>query len=201
MIKTIIFDNNGVLTSSCQDGALDKLVAYLEVPKEEFLPIWEREALDVDEGKITSEQFIRNVLKTLKSDKDFEICRKYYWSSYEPKQDVRDFAKRLDEKFEIAFLTNFSDDFWKFNEKWKLDEIFPKEKMFISAEMKMRKPHEDIYYAVLEKLGRKPEEVIFVDDKLENIETAKKIGMQTIQFKTCEEAEKDLEKILEYDYV
>lgn len=200
MIKTVIFDNNGVLTTSCEEGALKKLVDYLGVGMDKFLPIWDVEAEAVDEGKITTEEFLHNVIDRLNPGKDFKQCQKYYWASHETKPDVREFTKELKKSFEIVFLTNFSDDFWVFNKKWKLDEIFDRDKMFISAELKMRKPHPDIYWEVLEKIGRKPDEVVFIDDKEENIETAQTIGMHAILFKSLEQVEKDFESILKYSY-
>ena len=198
MIKTIIFDNNGVLTTSCEEGALKGLIDYLGVSEEQFLPVWNREAEAVDEGKIKTEKFLQNVVNDLKLSKDLGKCQRYYWDSYEPKPEVREFAKNLKKKFEIAFLTNFGDHFWVFNKKWKLDQIFDRDKMFVSADLKMVKPHPDIYYAVLARLGRKPEEVVFIDDKKDNIDTALKVGMYAIQFKSLKQVEKDLENILEH---
>ncbi len=200
MIKTIIFDNNGVLTTSCEEGALQGLVDYLGVGMDQFLLVWNLEAEAVDEGKITTKEFLENVIDRLNPKCDFKMCQKYYWKSHEAKPNVREFAKKLKKDFEIVFLTNFSDDFWVFNKKWKLDEIFDRDKMFISAEMKMRKPHPDIYWAVLEKIGKKPDEVVFIDDKEENIDTAQKLGMHPILFKNLEQVEKDLESILKYSY-
>ena len=198
MIKTIIFDNNGVLTTSCEEGAVEGLIDYLGVSKERFFPVWNREAEAVDEGKIKTEKFLQNVVNELNPGKDLEVCQRYYWHSYEPKLEVREFAKSLKKKFEIAFLTNFGDHFWTFDKRWKLEQLFDKDKMFVSADLKMVKPHPDIYYAVLARLGRKPEEVVFIDDKKDNIDTALKVGMYAIQFKSLKQVEKDLENILEH---
>lgn len=201
MIKTIIFDNNGVLSTSCETGALDRLIDYLGVDREDFLSVWDQEARDVDEGKITTEKFLKNVFEKLKSDKDVDQCKKYYWDSYEPHDDVRNFAKKLKKNFEIVFLTNFGDGFSEFNKRWKMEEIFDKDKIFVSADLGMIKPNEDIYLYVLGKINKRPEEVIFIDDKQENIDTAKKLGMHGILFKSLKQVEKDLESILQYDYV
>ncbi len=196
MIKTIIFDNNGVLTTSCETGALDDLIKFLGVERGKFLSIWDKESEAVDEGKITSDQFLKNVLDRLGSKKDIRKCQHYYWNSYEPKNEVRDFAKKLEKDFELVFLTNFGDGFSRFNKKWKLEEIFDKDKIFVSANIGMVKPNEDIYLYVLNKIGKKPEEVVFIDDKQENTEAAKKLGMHAILFKSLDQLKKDLEGIL-----
>jgi len=201
MIKTIIFDNNGVLTTSSEEGATKELVKYLGASRDEFLSVWNEEAEAVDEGKITTKSFLHNVINRIDPEKDFKLCQKYYWNSHDSKPDVREFAKKLKKNFEIVLMTNFSDDFWVFNKNWKLDEIFEKDKMFISAEMKMRKPHEDIYWTVLSRISKKPEETIFIDDNLDNIKTAERIGMHAIHFKSLEQLKKDYDKILESETV
>ena len=51
-----------------------------------------------------------------------------------------------------------------------------------SSELGLRKPDPHIYVRVLELLGRRACEVVFVDDFIENIEPAKTLGMTTILF-------------------
>ena len=53
--------------------------------------------------------------------------------------------------------------------------IFKEE--FISCEMHMLKPGQEIYLEAIRRTGRKPEEILFVDDSLSNVEAAKKAGM------------------------
>lgn len=199
MIKTIIFDNHGVLTSSTRDGATQKLSKYLDVSYEAFNKAWDELEADVDEGKITNEDFLRNLIAKTGSKKDLDGFRKLYFSSYFPYQDVQEFARKLGEKFELVLLTNFGDAFDEANEKWHLEKIFG-DKIFVSAKLKMRKPNEDIYLYTLKRLGRKPEETVFIDDNPDFIATAKRLGMHTILFKSLEQVEKDLENILQYDY-
>lgn len=56
----------------------------------------------------------------------------------------------------------------------------------ISSFVQMRKPGEDIYKYSIKQIGSNPSECLFIDDKLENIKSAKKIGMQTIHLKRPE---------------
>lgn len=59
-----------------------------------------------------------------------------------------------------------------------LDILF--DKLYLSYEMGLWKPDAEIYYEVLRANRLQPNEVIFFDDNLHNIESAKAIGMQTI---------------------
>jgi len=53
MIKTIIFDNHGVITSSTRDGATEKFAKYLGVTHDEFERVWDTLEGDADEGKFS----------------------------------------------------------------------------------------------------------------------------------------------------
>lgn len=56
------------------------------------------------------------------------------------------------------------------------------DKTFVSYELGLLKPDKAIYQSVLAKLNVKPEEVIFIDDKRENVEAAKSLGINGIVF-------------------
>ena len=54
------------------------------------------------------------------------------------------------------------------------------EKTYFSHEIHLRKPNADIFEYVLQDSGIKPQETLFIDDFLENIETARKLGFHTV---------------------
>ncbi len=196
MIKTIIFDNHGVITSSTAEGADKKFADFLGVDLDRFNKIWGSLEGIVDEGKMTSDDFLKNLLHRTNCHKDLSDFKKIYFGSYPPKLDVQGFAKKLGKSFEIVLLTNYGSSFRYVNDRsWHLGKIFG-DKIFVSAELKMRKPHKDIYLYVLDKIGKKPEETVFIDDNPEFIKTAQELGMHTILFKSLDQVKKNLEEIL-----
>lgn len=58
-----------------------------------------------------------------------------------------------------------------------LDHFF--DRVYFSHVMKQRKPETEIYQTVLEENGLRPEEVLFLDDKPENLRGAEKLKIQT----------------------
>jgi putative hydrolase of the HAD superfamily len=56
----------------------------------------------------------------------------------------------------------------------------------------MAKPEPEIYHLLLERLGTAPEETLFLDDKIENIEAARKVGIVALQFSTVSQLRQDL---------
>jgi putative hydrolase of the HAD superfamily len=61
-----------------------------------------------------------------------------------------------------------------------------------SYQHRMAKPETAIYELLLQKLDIAPEETLFLDDKLENIEAARQLGIVGLQFSTVERLRQDL---------
>jgi 2-haloacid dehalogenase len=62
----------------------------------------------------------------------------------------------------------------------------------ISGEEKVCKPDPEIYRILLGRYRLLPEESIFIDDRQENLDTAKSLGIETILFRTAGQVRKDL---------
>lgn len=60
----------------------------------------------------------------------------------------------------------------------------------------MREPGVCFYEHVLKNIGVRPEKVIFVDEKLENVMSAQSLGMKGIQFQDPESLAQILENLL-----
>jgi len=82
---------------------------------------------------------------------------------------------------EIVLHLRAQYDFWKHFEG-----------VVISAELGFLKPDRRIYEHLLYSFDLKPEETIFLDDVLGNVEGARAVGMHAIQFVDAERAEADL---------
>jgi HAD superfamily hydrolase (TIGR01509 family) len=55
----------------------------------------------------------------------------------------------------------------------------------------------EAYLFIAQKLGQPPDEILFIDDSAENIEAAKKAGMQTYHFKNTPDLIREINKILD----
>jgi epoxide hydrolase-like predicted phosphatase len=60
----------------------------------------------------------------------------------------------------------------------KLDHLF--EKVFVSYEMGLMKPDQQIYLDLMSQAGIVADETLFLDDNLDNIKGAESVGIQTI---------------------
>src|ERR1035441_6325516 len=61
-----------------------------------------------------------------------------------------------------------------------------------SYQLRVAKPDATIYRYALERLGTRPGETLFLDDKAENVDTAVALGMRGLVFSTVEKLRSDL---------
>ena len=66
-----------------------------------------------------------------------------------------------------------------------MDKLF--KKLFLSYEMHLLKPSDEIYQEAIRQIGGEPSEMLFVDDSQINVDAAIRNGMQSICYKpgTC----------------
>ncbi len=74
----------------------------------------------------------------------------------------------------------------------ELDSIF--RKIFSAEELGFSKKDPHVYTRIAESIGKNPEEILFIDDSLENIESAKKAKLKTLHFHGAEELMEYLNK-------
>lgn len=89
---------------------------------------------------------------------------------------------RASGRYLLATLNNESRDLNEHRiEKFELRRRF--DLFFTSAFLRLAKPDPQIYRAALDVTQRSPEEVLFVDDRPQNLEPAKALGMRTLHFR------------------
>lgn len=100
----------------------------------------------------------------------------------------------LDSKaYKIVALTNWSSETFPIAlDKFEFLHWF--EGIVVSGEEKTRKPFKDIYDITLNRFNINPENSIFIDDNLRNIEAAKHLGINGIQFNNPEQLKQDLKQ-------
>jgi HAD superfamily hydrolase (TIGR01509 family) len=79
------------------------------------------------------------------------------------------------------------------NRKWEFIEYF--DELILSHEVHLTKPNPQIFKYAIEKAGCKPEEIVYIDDGLNNIRVAQKLGVIGIHFTNVEDLKKELQKV------
>ena len=90
-----------------------------------------------------------------------------------------------------AILSNMGDTVLQAMER-ECDWLARFDVLVWSYQLQMAKPDAAIYRYALEKLGTRPEETLFIDDRQENVEAAAALGMKAMIFTTVENLRSDL---------
>lgn len=92
----------------------------------------------------------------------------------------------------VGLLSNVNDRGRYLLHKFGFYEPF--DPCILSSEVGLEKPDPRIYELLLKTLDLPGEEVVFIDDKEENVEAAKQLGIDAIHFQSFEQLRKELFK-------
>ena len=150
---------------------------------------------DFETGKISSQHFINSLLPFLPSGTSANKVV-HAWNAM-----ILDFPKKrlelldqLNSKYRVFLLSNTNDVHLQAVNRSlanttdrKLDTYF--EKVYLSHEVKLRKPHKEIFELVCTEQNLNPETTIFIDDTIGHVNGANSIGLKGIHLvdKTIEE--------------
>jgi epoxide hydrolase-like predicted phosphatase len=197
-ISAIIWDLGGVIVRTEDTGPRLQLANRLGLSIEALynLVFNSPSAIQATLGRISAEQHW-NVLGqslNLPPDEMSEVQRGF-WGGDRVDEDLVDYIRSLRPKYRIALLSNaWSNLRQDLDQRWKIAEDF--DEIFISSELGVAKPDPRIFQVALQYLNCKPDEVVFIDDFLNNVGTAKATGIHTIQFVNLDQARADLKKLL-----
>ena len=105
-----------------------------------------------------------------------------------PIEPVHSIVDELDSAGVPLFaITNFSADFWP-PFRARQDAFFRRFRdIVVSGEEKLLKPDPAIYYLALDRFRLRPDEALFIDDRLVNVEGARAVGMHAHLFTDAED--------------
>tara|TARA_B110000438_G_scaffold98724_1_gene97725 strand:- start:333 stop:923 length:591 start_codon:yes stop_codon:yes gene_type:complete len=175
--KVILFDLGGVIINWNDDWLYDEITFQLKQPFEKIKLKYNANLCSLFESKINEHQFWNIVLgnDNLIDDK---IISETFLKKSSINYDFLNFAKSLqivDQS--IGILSNLTPETSTCVDK----ELFKDfDYHFYSNLIKLSKPNSEIYQYVCDEIGSK--NILFIDDKQENLDAAKLFGIDTVLF-------------------
>ncbi|MBI5003261.1 HAD family phosphatase [Candidatus Woesearchaeota archaeon] len=200
MIKLIIFDIGGILIQEPSSTVMYKNIAqFLGISEEEYnearKPYWRLATT----GELSLKQLYEKVLKKLNKNMKAEDVVKKHLEEYGVIEKVRNpeiirIIEDLKINYEVVALTNTEQEMGEYNREHGLFQFF--EKAFLSTELHMKKPDAVIFQKVLDECNVTADEALFIDDKEENTEGARELGIPCILYENPKQLKKMLEIML-----
>ena len=198
MIKNIIFDVGDVLLEyRWKDMLKDYGLPDDEAYKVGNLMFNDNLWHEFDLANMTRDEIVGQYLKNYP---DYAKVMQWFMTHGElmhvKREDVWEKAQKLKEKgYGIYILSNYSQELF---EKHTKDAPFISlaDGVVVSYQIHITKPDEKIYRYLLDKYNLKAEESIFFDDREENTEAARKLGIEAITVTSKEFLLDELDKLL-----
>ena len=185
MIKAIIFDIGGVLLRTEDLSPREKWA------KRYGMGVWDfaTAVFESDTAKRAAVGLVSEAEMWLAARQRFNVSeaeaaqfRRDFFAGDRWDESLLDWIISLRGRYRTAILSNA----WSGTRNYvtSLPKVIAAfDEIVISAEEGLRKPQAEIYQRVVQRLNVSPHEAVFVDDVLENVEGAKRVGLEAIQFK------------------
>ena len=184
--KAIIFDLGGVILNidyRLTIAAFEKLGvknADLFYSKKEQNPIFDK----LEIGAITPSSFLIALQKYCPKTNKSEVEKAWCAMLLDLPESRLNHIQKLSKNYKIFLLSNTNEiHFNAFRKmigekRWlKFSSLFTK--MYLSHEIGFRKPNKEAFQIILDENKLKANEVFFIDDSPQHIESAKTIGIQS----------------------
>jgi putative hydrolase of the HAD superfamily len=196
-VRALFWDVGGVLLSNAWDRT-QRLSAleHFRLDEEEFHSRHEMVVSSFERGKITLDEYLDRTVFYRTRSFTREAFKDFMFSLSQPIPEVLSFARALADsgKYLMGTINNESRELNLYRiEHYGLHQIF---RLFVSScFVGLRKPESGIYRLAVEITHMNPEECAFIDDRSINLECAAALGMHTIEMKTLQLLQGDMEKI------
>lgn len=188
-IKTVIFDWGGVCCNAAELFFSQEIQVTLKMSPNEITKELGNIYYDYYKGKYDSVAFWRAVLNKFRLEQSIEInpesLQKAYFGSYQLYPEVIELIRKIRLKFRVGLLSNITPEMCKYiRKKHQIDQLFDQMVFSCDDDVAAVKPNKKPYAILLAKMKILPEECLFIDDSLKNLQTASSMGMKTILFKS-----------------
>ncbi len=198
-IKLIIFDLGGVVVSPEVEEIPRTMASHTEIEYNQFNDFLAEHKPDLAKGKISLADFYKELVKHFKPrrldaddivNKHLEVFKEII---KELNTEVLSVIEELKKNYSVVCLANAEVDVVPLVRKRGVYDYF--DKAYISTELGMRKPDPEIYKLILKEFSCKPGEAVFIEDLKENVDSAREIGINSIQYKDFRYFKKEINKL------
>ena len=196
-IKALFWDVGGVLLSNAWDRTQRiRALQQFHLDEIEFHDRHEMVVSSLERGKITLDEYLDRTVFYRPRAFTREAFKDFIFSLSHADEATLRLARSIADsgKYLLSTINNESKELNAYRiQTFGLQDIFS---MFVSScYVGLRKPEPAIYQLALDISDRKPEECVFIDDRALNLDTARRLGMHTIEMKDAAQLGKSLQEL------
>ena len=197
-LRAVVFDYGMVLTGPANPAAHARMLQLTQLPKPVFEENYWRHRLDYDRGTLNGQTYWQMFADTASATLDQTTINRLIeqdillWTDLNPVM-LRWVSQVQAAGFRTAILSNMGAELlahMRKNFHWL--ESF--DHLTWSCELDLIKPEAAIYKHTLEKLAVRADEALFLDDKIENVEGARRVNMHSFPFRDMVTLQADLQR-------
>jgi HAD superfamily hydrolase (TIGR01509 family) len=193
---TLIFDLGQVLVHNHPEWAAEKFSRLNGLDISENMKVM-GDHIDYMKGEVTPSEFASKHIKSMKlniSEQEFHAIHSDIFSLNKP---LFSFLEKIKGRSVLVMLSNTEKVTIDFLRK-KYPELFSlfNGRLVLSYEVHMVKPQKEIFYHALEVANAEAGDAVFIDDRIEYIEAARKLGINAFQYTTLESLRENLKQFL-----
>jgi putative hydrolase of the HAD superfamily len=189
-VRVVVFDYGNVL---CLEQTLDDMkgmALVCGIPHEQFSELYWKLRPPYDRGDIDGPAYWTAVVRQqdldLSRDRIATLIKLDCESITRPNQGAVQWAELLhQEGFLLTLLSNMPRDLSRYVTK-SFPSLSTFEYLIYSCDYRSIKPELAIYRNCLELLKAAPQEILYLDDRAENVEAAARLGINSVLFDTVE---------------
>ncbi len=194
MVKNIVFDLGNVLV----EFNVDKMIHHFFSSRQEeikaffFTDLWDK----YDQGLYSKEEMIDMGIERFPELKEEIICLMENWTKFVvPIYNNVEYLKTLKKSgYHVYILSNIPEDDTLYLKRLNIFDSI--DGGVFSYQVKMIKPDKKIYEYLLNTYHLCAKECLFLDDRKENIETARKLGFHVARIENVDEVIKKVEDVI-----
>lgn len=188
-VQAVLFDYGLVLTGPAHPLAWERMKQLLNANEEAFHAAYWRYRLDYDNGALTGEAYWSHIAHDLRQpdlsqppalvisliEADTDL-----WT--QPNQPMIDWATSLQDAGVFTGILSNLGDAMEAGVRERCPWLHGFNHLTFSHRLRTTKPDPAIYAYAANGLGVAPEEILFIDDRADNIKGARAAGMRAIQY-------------------
>lgn len=195
-VRAVVFDYGMVLTNPPDPEAHAHLVRITGIPADKLDALYWADRHAFDEGKLNGRTYWEAIVREAGLALDSAAIKELIhwdgrlWMALNPLMLAWAEALRA-RGIRTAILSNMGDTVLRAMER-EFDWLHRFDVLVWSYQLGIAKPDPAIYRYTVEKLGTRPEETLFIDDRQINVEAALALDMKAMVFTTVENLRADL---------